>query len=178
MFNVTIAGGLTPAQARLLISLEEGPKVFNGRARRTIRALEGLGLVEAYYESVRQVRGHGRELAQRITAVPSWRKLDSEIAGLCEQIEAHGWSVEFPRWCEDRETPGILGQAGGVTVHNRAAIKVKTERASREQVLSVLRHEIEHMYGVRRATDHPELGLRCGGHTNVYGETPSPGLEL
>jgi hypothetical protein len=95
------------------------------------------------------------ELAQRITVVPSWRKLDSEIARLREQIEANGWIVEFPRWCEDHETPGILGQASGVTVHERAAIKVKTQGASREQVVAVLQHEIEHMHGARNAADHP-----------------------
>jgi hypothetical protein len=58
----TIADGLTPAQARMMIALEAGPKVYNDRALRTIKALENLGLVEVDWDSRPQVKGNGIEL--------------------------------------------------------------------------------------------------------------------
>jgi hypothetical protein len=91
-------------------------------------------------------------------------------ASLISQIEANGWTAEFVRWCEDAETPGILGQVAGVTIHKRKAIKVRTEDATEAQIIAVLEHEIDHMNGARHAGDRPELGLHCGGRTNCYGK--------
>jgi hypothetical protein len=91
-------------------------------------------------------------------------------AELVAEIEACGWTVEFVEWCEDSETPGILGSRGGVTVHSRKAIKVKTHDVTEAMIVAILAHEIEHMRGARHAGDRPDLGLYCGGHANCWGK--------
>lgn len=47
----TIADGLTPAQARMMIALEGGPRVYNGRERPVIEALERRGLVDVDWDA-------------------------------------------------------------------------------------------------------------------------------
>src|SRR4051812_6057454 len=74
-----------------------------------------------------------------------------------------GWTVEFKDYCEDTETPGFLGQFAGVCAHDRKAIKVRTKGMSRAQIAAIIEHELEHAEGKERGTDHPELGLKCGG---------------
>jgi hypothetical protein len=163
----------SPQELMLGRLLTAGPKVFNGRARRTIEKLTELGLVKSYWESVPHAKGGGMYMSESITVVPNWRKLDSRVARLCEQIEAEGWAVEFPRWCEDAETPGILGQRSGCTIDSSSKIKIKTQGAGREQITATLEHELEHLHGATHATDYPELGLYCGGGANAYGEAVS-----
>lgn len=66
------SASLTPAQTRLLARVQERPLIFNGRATRTIKALEAAGLVTADWDTDDQVKGSGLEITQRITvtAVP------------------------------------------------------------------------------------------------------------
>ena len=67
---------LTSAQKRYLREIREAdregrpPKVYNGRARRTIEALEEAGLVEADWDMIPQAKGNGMELVERITVWP------------------------------------------------------------------------------------------------------------
>jgi hypothetical protein len=80
-----------------------------------------------------------------------------------ERARALGWTVEFRPYCEDAETPGFLGLLAGVCLHDRRAIKVRVTGMSREQIAAIIEHEIEHAEGAERGTDHPDLGLVCGG---------------
>lgn len=80
-------------------------------------------------------------------------------------IEAEGYAVEFRPYCEDAETPGLLGMIGGVTVHHRRAVKVATEGRDPSAVVAVLRHELEHVRGTDHGSDNPEYGLSCGGNS-------------
>lgn len=89
---------------------------------------------------------------------------------LVAYIKVNDWQVRFVEYCEDIVTPGLLGQYAGVCDGYRQTIKVKTTGASEEQIVAVLEHEIEHMNGAERGTDHPLLGLRCGGRTNGMGQ--------
>jgi len=74
-----------------------------------------------------------------------------------------GYTVRFVKFCEDSETPGILGQMAGVCLREAKLIKVRTEGMSRVQIAAIIEHELEHAQGADRGTDHPELGLHCGG---------------
>jgi len=89
---------------------------------------------------------------------------------LVAEVEANGWTVRFQEYCEDAETPGLLGMYGGVCMHLKKTIKVKLHGMSDEQIIAVLEHEIEHMNGARWGTDHPHLGLKCGGRCNGWGD--------
>ena len=60
-----------------------------------------------------------------------------QIRRLVERARAMGWSVEFVDYCEDAETPGMLGQIGGVCVHARKAIKVRTQGMTRAQIAAM-----------------------------------------
>jgi hypothetical protein len=63
--------GLTVAQHRILTEVRAtGSRVYNGRARRSIQALEDAGLVTATYDMIPQWKGGGMELVDRITVTP------------------------------------------------------------------------------------------------------------
>jgi hypothetical protein len=91
-----------------------------------------------------------------------------KIRRLVEHARRIGYTVEFVPFCEDAETPGMLGRIGGVCVRERKAIKVRTTGMTREHIAAILSHELEHAEGAERGTDHPALGLKCGGDLNAW----------
>jgi hypothetical protein len=59
---------LTPAQARILAEVNAaGFRVYNGRARKQVAALEAAGLVRADWDSTPHAHGSGMRLTERIT---------------------------------------------------------------------------------------------------------------
>lgn len=80
-----------------------------------------------------------------------------------QKAHTMGWTVQFVEFCEDAETPGMLGALGGVCFLDEKRIKVRTRGMSREQIAAIVEHELEHAMGAERGTDHPHLGLHCGG---------------
>jgi hypothetical protein len=63
---------LTAAQLRLLERVRAaGVLVFNGRARRTVKALESAGLVTADWDVHFAVKGNGVQPLWRITVRPT-----------------------------------------------------------------------------------------------------------
>ena len=59
---------LTVAQRRMLEEVvARGPRIYNGRARRTIEALERAGLVIANWDMVLTAKGGGTSPVWRIT---------------------------------------------------------------------------------------------------------------
>jgi hypothetical protein len=90
-------------------------------------------------------------------------KLTKKAKRWIREIEAKGFEVRFVKWCEDHETPGLLGMFAGVTLHKEKVVKIKTRRMSPQQIEAALSHELEHVNGADRGTDHPHLGLKCGG---------------
>lgn len=93
------------------------------------------------------------------------------MAQLVLQADALGWSIHFVEFCEDIETPGILGQFAGITDHARKKVKVATHNRSYVDQVAVLYHELEHVLGAEWATNFPDRGLHCGGRCNSYGES-------
>lgn len=88
-----------------------------------------------------------------------------------DAIEAAGYAVRFVEWCEDHRTPGMIpGYFAGVTDHTHREVKVRSGQ-SHAWTLAVLSHELEHVLGAERGTDHPDHGLACGGCVNAFGET-------
>lgn len=67
--------GLTPAQHRILMEVRNaGSKVYNGRARRPIEALERHGLVHVQWDMRAQSKGGGIELVEVITVTPIYEE--------------------------------------------------------------------------------------------------------
>jgi hypothetical protein len=93
-------------------------------------------------------------------------KLTKEAHKHLRRIRAAGYTVRFVEWCEDHETPGFLGQFAGVTMYAEKIVKIKTRRMSPAHIEAALSHELEHVLGAKKGTDHPHLGLRCGGSVN------------
>ncbi len=63
---------LTPAQKKMLTEVRRaGVKVYNGRARRSVKALEAAGLVTVKWDMRTSSKGNGIELTDRITVRPS-----------------------------------------------------------------------------------------------------------
>lgn len=62
---------LTEPQRRLLAAVREhGRVVKNGRARRTVEALERAGLVDVEYDQIPQAKGGGMEIVERFYITP------------------------------------------------------------------------------------------------------------
>lgn len=60
-------------------------------------------------------------------------------------IEA-GWKVRWVDYCEDADTPGLLGQIRGVTDRRRHEVKVATKpHDSWAQLADTLEHELRHV---------------------------------
>lgn len=69
MGGLTVSA-LTPAQERYLAEIRAaGTKVYNGRARKVIEALEAAGLVTVDWDRRAQAKGNGIELTEVITVV-------------------------------------------------------------------------------------------------------------
>jgi hypothetical protein len=63
---------LTAAQQRILAEVRaDGERVYNGRARRTIEALEKAGLVTVEWDTAPHAKDSGMELTERITVRPA-----------------------------------------------------------------------------------------------------------
>ncbi len=91
-------------------------------------------------------------------------EMDKEIL----EIEKLGWSIEFVDFCEDAETPGILGMYAGVCCKERKVVKIRTKDMSRKKIVASLQHERDHILGKEKGRDFPELGLYCGGTINEF----------
>ena len=98
----------------------------------------------------------------------SRRRVQPEVDRLVAAIEGHGFAVAWVEYVEDAETPGLLGQAAGVTDHGRRKVKV-ARRLTADQTVAVLAHELEHVEGAVRGTDRPDLGLECGVRGVLHG---------
>lgn len=80
------------------------------------------------------------------------------------KAEALGYTVKFVPFVEDAQTPGVLlGKMAGVTLTDLKLIKIRTKGLSKAQIIAALEHELEHAEGKEWGTDHPDLGLKCGG---------------
>ncbi len=65
---------LTDAQARMLADVRrDGVRVYNGRARRTVEALDAKGLVDVNYSVHAQAKGNGIQWVERLEVFPSDR---------------------------------------------------------------------------------------------------------
>lgn len=91
------------------------------------------------------------------------RREQRELDTLRVAIERAGYKLEFVEWCESGDTPGLLGQKAGVTIPHLKVVRVRTRDMTPLQVLAIIGHELEHVYGADWATDHEHLGLMCGG---------------
>ncbi len=77
--------------------------------------------------------------AQR--ALNSHTRLHKAVAA----IEAEGWTVQFEEFCENADTPGLLGQISGVTDRNRQLVRIATHNRSPEQLADTAEHELRHV---------------------------------
>lgn len=68
-------------------------------------------------------------------------------------IRDAGYTLHYVEWCEDSETPGILGYYGGITDHKRRKVKIRTHDRSERELLVTVEHEARHVL-------HPEWD--CG----------------
>lgn len=81
---------MTPAQARMLSEVHaKGEKVYNGRARRTVEALEAAGYVTVERDSIPQSKGSGIELVERLTVKPKRTSLGRRTIS----VDGPGWAV-------------------------------------------------------------------------------------
>lgn len=96
-----------------------------------------------------------------------WKKKINEVV---ELIKAEGFEVVFQPFCEDPETPGILGMYGGVTNRKDKRVKIRTKGMTKRKIHASLKHELDHILnpGIEHVADYPELGLRCGGKLKIF----------
>jgi hypothetical protein len=124
----------------------------------------------------RQIGCFGSNLKRHEAACPrqGW-PLSQRRRDLVSQAASLGYDVEFMEYCEDAETPGMLGAIGGCVVEHRKAIKVSLYSRTEEDICDILKHEIDHVLGV--AVEGEQVGNvgKCGGRRNAWGEkVPEP----
>lgn len=61
------------------------------------------------------------------------------------EIEAEGFTVRFEEFCENADTPGLLGQIAGVTDRTRHLVRIATHNRSAEQLADTAEHELRHV---------------------------------
>lgn len=97
---------LTSAQARVLAEVRAaGERSYNGRARRSVEALAGLGLVTYDYDLVLHAKGGGVTATERFTVRPSddiLRRLD-EGSTQARRALALAHPDVFDAWMRDLE---------------------------------------------------------------------------
>jgi hypothetical protein len=71
--------------------------------------------------------------------------VEERISAAEEAIRELGFELRYVEFCEDAETPGLLGAYGGVTLHEKRKVKVKTHGVSRAELADVLEHELRHV---------------------------------
>lgn len=78
-----------------------------------------------------------------------------------EAIRAHGFTLHYVEYCEDAETPGLLGYYRGATSRKLKKVKVSTKMSpTPEERADVLEHELRHIM---------EPDWDCGSRS-VFGE--------
>jgi hypothetical protein len=65
-----------------------------------------------------------------------------------DEIRALGFDLIYQEWCEDPETPGIIGMYGGITLRHPDGspnkVKVRTHDVDLRETVIVLEHELHH----------------------------------
>lgn len=86
--------------------------------------------------------------------------LDERIAHARERIEGHGYTLRLVEFCEDAETPGLLGQIRGAVNHDRRDVKIGLKANPTSAALAeALEHELRHI-------EEPEWDC---GNRDVFG---------
>lgn len=76
-----------------------------------------------------------------------------------DRITAHGYALRYVEYCEDAQTPGLLGQVRGVTDHKRKTIKIGTKANPTPALIEdILAHELRHIEEPDWKCGSPEYG--------------------
>lgn len=65
---------------------------------------------------------------------------------LITMIEARGFTVEFVEYCENSDTPGLLGEIRGVTDRGRRLVRIAVKANPTDpDLIETLEHEYRHV---------------------------------
>ena len=71
---------------------------------------------------------------------------EERIARTEAKIAANGYSLRYVDYCEDADTPGLLGQIRGAVNHDRREVKVgRKANPTPEALAEALDHELHHI---------------------------------
>ena len=89
-----------------------------------------------------------------------------------ERARKLGYTVNFVEFVPTASTPMLI-LPEGMCDPVKMEIRVSTRGNSRQKILAILEHELEHAEGKDVGTDRPEFGLVCGGTVNSRTGMPS-----
>lgn len=89
-----------------------------------------------------------------------------------ERARQLGYTVRFVEFVPTAASPMLI-LPQGLTDPQTKEIRVATRVNSRQKILAILEHELEHAEGKDVGTDRPEFGLVCGGTLNPRTGMPS-----
>jgi hypothetical protein len=61
------------------------------------------------------------------------------------RIVGHGFTIRYVPFCEDSQTPGLLGQIAGVTDWRNREVKIRTQGRAPLEIAETLEHEARHV---------------------------------
>jgi hypothetical protein len=72
--------------------------------------------------------------------------MTERIARTEDKIKANGYALRYVDYCEDADTPGLLGQIRGAVNHDRREVKIgRKANATPELLAGALEHELRHI---------------------------------
>jgi hypothetical protein len=138
--KITIGEPLTVAEAEL---------VLHDGIESSLDSLEAIAGSAGDFEEGRDIAAatrSARSIARKlIDFLEANARHEPEVVAVQHEIEQHGFTVRFVDYCEDAETPGLLGHLAGVTTWDRREVKVATKRRGPAELVETLKHELHHV---------------------------------
>lgn len=131
------------------LTVAEAELVLDNGIESSLAALEAIAGNTGDFEEGRDVAAATRSaltIERKLrTFIEANAWLQPEVVAVQREIEQLGFTVTFVDYCEDAETPGLLGHIAGKTIRARREVKIATKRRTTAELVETLKHELHHV---------------------------------
>lgn len=138
--KITVGEPLTLAEAES--ALDEG-------IESSLASLEAVAGSVGDFDEGRDVvvaRRSAEAIARKLNEfLDTHTRFEPEVVTVQREIEQLGFIVRFVDYCEDADTPGLLGQIAGATNWDGREVKIATKGRRTAELVETLKHELHHV---------------------------------
>lgn len=131
------------------LTVPEAELVLDDGIESNLDGLEAIAVSAGDFDEGRDIavaRRSGQAIARRLREfLDANVRFEPEVRALRNEIEQLGFTVRFVDYCEDAETPGLLGHIAGVTTWDRREVKIATKGRRTAELVETLKHELHHV---------------------------------